>query len=153
MGLSGGQMQRIAIARALLKRPQRQLAATLAIGSMALAFLLACAAFGQTLGEHAQRQVYNFPWFQFGDTTLQLGWVLDPLTASMLVMITLVGGLIFIYSVGYMAHDENFTRFFCFLSLFAAGMLGVVIESAVNAETQKAIFDLAWLGATSFIVQ
>ena len=114
---------------ALLKRPQRRLAATLAIGSMALAFLLACAAFGQTLGEHAERQVHNFPWFQFGDTTLQLGWVLDPLTASMLVMITLVGGLIFIYSVGYMDHDGNFTRFFCFLSLFAAAMLGLVISN------------------------
>ena len=38
----------------------------------------------------------------------------------MLVMVTFVGTLIFIYSVGYMAHDENFTRFFCFLSLFAA---------------------------------
>jgi NADH-quinone oxidoreductase subunit L len=55
--------------------------------------------------------------------------VLDPLTAVMLVMVTFVGLLIFIYSVGYMAHDENFTRFFTFLSLFAAAMLGVVIAN------------------------
>ena len=64
----------------------------------------------------------NFFWFQSGDpqlsgTALRLGWVLDPLAAVMLVMVSLVGLLIFIYSLGYMAHDENFTRFFCFLSL------------------------------------
>ena len=64
-----------------------------------------------------------------GTATLKLGWVLDPLTASMLVMITFVGSLIFIFSVGYMAHDENFTRFFTFLSLFAAAMLGLVVAN------------------------
>src|SRR5207247_176057 len=66
-----------------------------------------------------------------GDGWLRLGWVLDPLTAIMLLMVTFVGGLIFIYSVGYMAHDENFTRFFCFLSLFAAAMLGLVIANSL----------------------
>src|SRR5207237_7105816 len=39
--------------------------------------------------------------------------------------------LIFIYSVAYMAHDENFTRFFCFLALFAAAMLGLVIANSL----------------------
>ncbi len=116
---------------ALLKQRHRTLAASLAIGSMALAFFLACGAFARTLGEHAERQVHNFAWFQLGPTTLQLGWVLDPLTASMLVMVTFVGALIFIYSVGYMAHDGNFTRFFCFLSLFAAAMLGVVLANSL----------------------
>src|SRR2546425_2218694 len=120
---------------ALAKRPQRTLAATLAIGSMGASFLLSCWAFVETLGEQAApgvaRQVYNFDWLQFGDAWLQLGWVLDPLTAVMLVMVTFVGLLIFIYSVGYMAHDENFTRFFCFMSLFAAAMLGVVIANSL----------------------
>jgi NADH:ubiquinone oxidoreductase subunit 5 (subunit L)/multisubunit Na+/H+ antiporter MnhA subunit len=87
----------------------------------------------QTLGGHgeASRQLYNFDWFVLGETTLKLGWVLDPLTAAMLVMVTFVGTLIFIYSVGYMAHDENFTRFFCFLSFFAAAMLGLVIANSL----------------------
>src|SRR5690242_11848244 len=120
---------------ALAKRPQRTFAATLAIGSMGASFLLSCWAFVETLGEQAapgvDRQVYNFDWLQFGSASLQLGWVLDPLTAVMLVMVTFVGLLIFIYSVGYMAHDENFTRFFCFLSLFAAAMLGIVIANSL----------------------
>src|SRR5439155_1031328 len=120
---------------ALAKRPQRTLAATLATGSMGASFLLSCWALVETLGEQAApgvaRQVYNFDWLQFGDAWLQLGWVLDPLTAVMLVMVTFVGLLIFIYSVGYLAHDDNFTRFFCFMSLFAAAMLGVVIANSL----------------------
>jgi NADH:ubiquinone oxidoreductase subunit 5 (subunit L)/multisubunit Na+/H+ antiporter MnhA subunit len=120
---------------ALAKRPRRKFAATLAIGSMALAFGLSCAAFIETLasgtGPEVSRQVYNFNWLQFGDSWLKLGWVLDPLTAVMLVMVTFVGALIFIYSVGYMEHDDNFTRFFCFLSLFAAAMLGLVIANSL----------------------
>ena len=120
---------------ALAKRPQRKVAATLAIGSMGLAFVLSCVAFSQTLAggssPEVSRRVYNLNWLQFGDAWLQLGWVLDPLTAVMLLMVTFVGALIFIYSVGYMAHDENYTRFFCFLSLFAAAMLGLVIANSL----------------------
>src|SRR5437867_12044476 len=89
----------------LVKRPQRTLAATLAIGSMLLAFGLSLGAFVATLGGHGAgevfRQIHTFNWLQFGDSWLELGWVLDPLTAVMLVMVTLVGLLIFIYSVGY----------------------------------------------------
>ena len=120
---------------AMLKQPRRQLSAALAVGSMVLALVLSIVALVSAL-QHSghgevSRQVFNFRWFQFGDTWLELGWVLDPLTAVMLVMVSLVGLLIFIYSLGYMAHDENFTRFFCFLSLFAAAMLGVVIANSL----------------------
>ena len=101
----------------------------------------------------AARQVVNFFWFQFGDpqvsgTALRLGWVLDPLTAVMLVMVSLVGLLIFIYSLGYMAHDENFTRFFCFLSLFAAAMLGLVIANSLL------LLFICWelVGLTSYLL-
>jgi NADH-quinone oxidoreductase subunit L len=121
---------------ALTKQPHRRFAATLAIGAMAISFGLSLAAFAATLhtgegGEGVSRGFQNFSWFQFGDTGVRIGWVLDPLTACMLVMVTFVGSLIFIYSQGYMAHDENFTRFFCFLSLFAAAMLGLVIANSL----------------------
>src|SRR5690242_20444533 len=92
---------------ALAPQRCRKFSATLAIGAMLFSFLLSLCAFTQVLGHHGEetRQVFNFPWFQFGRETLSLGWVLDPLTAVMLVMVTFVGTLIFIYSVGYMAHD------------------------------------------------
>jgi NADH:ubiquinone oxidoreductase subunit 5 (subunit L)/multisubunit Na+/H+ antiporter MnhA subunit len=117
---------------AVARQQHRTLAASLAIGSMIIAFVLSCAAFLTTLG-HTElvHKTHSIAWFQIGDTWLKLGWVLDPLTACMLVMVTFVGTLIFIYSVGYMAHDQNFTRFFCFLSLFAAAMLGVVIANSL----------------------
>ena len=114
---------------ALLPRGFRTAAATGSIGSLALSFLLSCVALAAAVAAPGQPQVHNFNWLEFGASHLQFGWVLDPLSAVMLVMVTFVGTLIFIYSVGYMAHDENFTRFFCFLSLFAAAMLGVIISN------------------------
>jgi len=118
---------------ALAKRRHRTFAASLAIGSMTLALSLSCAAFVATLSGRGQagREVHNFDWFVLGETSVRLGWVLDPLTAAMLVMVTFVGTLIFIYSLGYMKQDENYTRFFCFLSLFAAAMLGLVIANSL----------------------
>jgi NADH-quinone oxidoreductase subunit L len=66
----------------------------------------------------------------------------------MLVMVSFVSLLIFIFSVGYMAHDENFMRFFCFMSLFAAAMLGVVIANSLL------LFFVCWeiVGLTSYLL-
>jgi NADH:ubiquinone oxidoreductase subunit 5 (subunit L)/multisubunit Na+/H+ antiporter MnhA subunit len=121
---------------ALAPQRCRKFSASLAIGSMVGAFLLSLCAFARALrvGPDGAKEFFNFDWFQFaaGDNgILKLGWVLDPLAAVMLVMVSFVGLLIFIYSVGYMAHDENFTRFFTFLSLFAGAMLGVVIANSL----------------------
>src|ERR1700751_2777825 len=137
---------------AFAKERNRRFAASVAIGSMILSLLLSLVAFTHVLhfsGEVIDgRQVVNFPWFQVGNEWLKLGWVLDPLTAVMLVMVTFVGLLIFIYSVGYMAHDENFTRFFCFLSLFAGAMLGVVIANSLL------LLFMCWelVGLTSYLL-
>jgi NADH-quinone oxidoreductase subunit L len=62
---------------------------------------------------------------------MRLGFLLDPLTAFMCVMVTFVGLLIFIFSLGYMQADANFKQFFCFLSLFAAAMLGVLVANSL----------------------
>ncbi len=137
---------------AVNKQRQRKLAATLAIGSMVMAFLLSLCAFSATLFHHGEngvfREVAGFDWLQFGGQWLQLSWVLDPLTAIMLVMVSFVSLLIFIFSVGYMAHDENFLRFFCFMSLFAAAMLGVVIANSLL------LFFICWelVGLTSYLL-
>ncbi len=137
---------------AFSKRQNRRFAASVAIGSMFFSLLLSLFAFTQVLrfSGHGEppREVFNFPWFQVGNEWLKLGWMLDPLTATMLVMVTFVGLLIFIYSVSYMAHDENFTRFFCFLSLFAGAMLGVVIANSLL------LLFICWeiVGLTSYLL-
>jgi NADH-quinone oxidoreductase subunit L len=135
----------------LAKKKQRTLGAGLAIGSMFLSLLISIGAFAATMsrsGTLLSRQVVNFNWFELGNGWVRLGWVLDPLTAVMLVMVCFVGLLIFIYSAGYMAHDENFTRFFCFLSLFAAGMLGLIIANSLL------LFFISWeiVGLTSYLL-
>lgn len=137
---------------ALAPRRCRRFASGTAIGSMGVSLVLSLAAFMHTVGLVSRgaesRQVFNFTWFQFGDTVLPLGWVLDPLSAVMLVMVCFVGILIFIYSLGYMAHDDNFTRFFCFLALFAGAMLGVVIANSLL------LLFICWelVGLTSYLL-
>jgi NADH-quinone oxidoreductase subunit L len=137
---------------ALLKQPSRKAAASLAIGGMACSLFLSVAAFAHVLGSWKGAAptlaVVNINWFDLGTTHFQLGWLLDPLAAVMLVMVTFVGLLIFIYSTGYMAQDENFTRFFCFLSLFAGAMLGVIIANSLL------LLFMCWeiVGLTSYLL-
>ena len=143
---------------ALLKQPRRKLSACLAIGSLSLSLLLSLIAFGDVLSDRSlllhfgfdasAPDVVNFTWIRVGTTNIDLGWVLDPLSAVMLVMVCFVGLLIFIYSTSYMAHDANFTRFFCFLSLFAGAMLGVVISNSLL------LLFMCWelVGLTSYLL-
>jgi NADH-quinone oxidoreductase subunit L len=116
---------------ALTPRSGRSLAAGAAIAAMAAAFVVSCLALRTALIDPAAHQTANFDWFDLGTGTLRLGWLLDPLTAFMCVMVTFVGSLIFIFSLGYMKEDANFTRFFCFLSLFAAAMLGILVANSL----------------------
>jgi len=137
---------------AILKQPRRKAASGLAMGSLAISLVLALVAFGHVLAGWAHgaavRETVNFTWIRVGAANVELGWVLDPLAAVMLVMVTLVGLLIFIYSTGYMEHDENYTRFFCFLSLFAGAMLGVVIANSIL------LLFMCWelVGLTSYLL-
>src|SRR5436305_602625 len=115
----------------ILANSRRRTAAVLAILGQIAALALSITAFLPTLAAPGFRSVHNFTWFTFGDQALRLGWVLDPLAAAMMVMITLVGLCIFIFSVGYMGGDKNFTRFFAYLSFFSGAMLGVVIANSL----------------------
>jgi NADH-quinone oxidoreductase subunit L len=137
---------------AFLKQPRRRFASALATGSLGFSLFLSLIAFVHVVSGWARgtvvRETVSFTWFHFGSARVDLGWVLDPLAAIMLVMVSFVGLLIFIYSVGYMAHDENFTRFFCFLSLFAGAMLGVVISNSLL------LLFMCWeiVGLTSYLL-
>ena len=116
---------------ALTPRGGRRFSAAAAIAGMAGALVLSCLALRGALAVPSAHLFHNFRWFDLGGGAVELGWLLDPLSALMCVMVSLVGLLIFIFSLGYMDADENFTRFFCFMSLFAAAMLGVVIANSL----------------------
>ena len=114
-----------------LANSRRKSAAALAVIGQVAALTLSIVAFLPTLETPGFRASQNFTWFTFGEQPLRIGWVLDPLAAAMLLMIALVGLCIFVFSVGYMADDKNFTRFFAYLSFFSSAMLGVVIANSL----------------------
>ncbi len=114
-----------------LAKSRRTGAAALAIIGQILALALTVTAFVPTVQTAGFRAFHNFTWFTFGEQALRIGWVLDPLSAAMLVMIVLVGLCIFVFTIGYMADDKNFTRFFAYLSFFSGTMLGVVIANSL----------------------
>src|SRR4051812_757658 len=104
------------------------LGAALPIGSFLVSLLL----FFQLLGRDAgDRQVsqHLFTWFQTGGLKVGADLLYDPLSALFLLLITGVGSLIHIYSIGYMEHDPRRTRFFGYLNLFVAAMLILVLAA------------------------
>ena len=72
-----------------------------------------------------------YTWISAGDFHAELSFLLDPLSAVMILVVTGVGSLIHIYSVGYMREDHRddrgFQRFFCYLNLFTFAMLMLVL--------------------------
>jgi NAD(P)H-quinone oxidoreductase subunit 5 len=70
----------------------------------------------------------SFEWAAAGDFRLTMGYVIDPLSSLMLVVVTTVAFLVMIYTDGYMAHDPGYVRFYAYLSLFSSSMLGLVIS-------------------------
>jgi len=114
-----------------LSNARRTAAAALAIVGQIIALSLSIAVFWPTVQTPGYRLWQNFTWFTFGEQALRLGFLLDPLAAVMLVMIAFVSLCIFVFSVGYMAADKNFTRFFAYLSFFSAAMLGLVVANSL----------------------
>lgn len=74
--------------------------------------------------------IQRIPWLSISGLSVDMGAYIDPISAIMLIIVTLVALMVQIYSLGYMRDDAGFGRFFAYLSLFAAAMLGLVI--AVN---------------------
>uniref|UniRef100_A0A453LGQ4 NADH-Ubiquinone oxidoreductase (complex I) chain 5 N-terminal domain-containing protein n=1 Tax=Aegilops tauschii subsp. strangulata TaxID=200361 RepID=A0A453LGQ4_AEGTS len=72
---------------------------------------------------------YLWSWTVNNDCSLEFGYLIDPLTSIMLILITTVGILILIYIDGYMSRDEGYLRFFVYISLFNTSMLGLVTSS------------------------
>ncbi len=112
------------------------------VGSVAVSFVFALGAFFQLLGlPEAQRVVERtlFDWVPavpmhmtsgaLGSFAAAWGFLLDPLSGVMILVVTGVGLLIHIYSVGYMAHEGGYYRFFGYLNLFMFSMLLLVLAN------------------------
>src|ERR1700743_2871542 len=101
------------------------------IGSLVilLSFGLSVAAFLQVKSSGVPINVSVFDWFSVGSFKVQFAFLIDQLSALMLLIITGVGFLIHLYSVGYMHSDEGFGKFFSYLNLFVFFMLLLVLGS------------------------
>ncbi len=70
-----------------------------------------------------------FTWFRVDRLSVDVGLRIDPLSVTMALFVTGVSALIHLYSIGYMEHDEDFAKFFCYLNLFVFSMLMLVLSS------------------------
>src|SRR6187399_2153594 len=118
-----------AIAAGLLgKRIGRVGAHSVTIFAVLLSFLCSCVVFYDV----QQGNTFNGPvytWLTMGDATLQIGFQLDRLTAMMMVVVTFVSLLVHVYTIGYMAEDPGYQRFFAYISLFTFSMLMLVMAN------------------------
>src|SRR5262249_48993713 len=95
---------------------------------VAVAFLASCAVVSRVLdGETLNQPLYT--WLNLGDTRLEIGFLVDRLTALMMVVVTFVSLMVHIYTIGYMAADPGYQRFFSYIALFTFSMLMLVMAN------------------------
>src|SRR5918999_2893271 len=102
------------------------------LGALAplVSFAIGLGDFAQLLGlEETERAIAVplYDWISIGQWNIDAGLLVDQLSIVFVLLITGVGGVIHVYSVGYMAHDERRRRFFGYLNLFVAAMLLLVL--------------------------
>ncbi|MEV4176240.1 NADH-quinone oxidoreductase subunit L [Nonomuraea sp. NPDC049709] len=96
--------------------------------AMSLAsFVVAVLAFFELIGFGTEERRRAVHLYEFIPKLVDMGLLIDPLSISFALLITGVGSLIHIYSIGYMSHDEHRRRFFAYLNLFVAAMLLLVL--------------------------
>ncbi|MGO0575329.1 NADH-quinone oxidoreductase subunit L [Ornithinimicrobium panacihumi] len=102
------------------------LATVLSWGSFLVGVLVIVQLLGYGAEERA-RQLTLWDWSSVGDLDIHAGLLMDPLSMTFVMLITFVGSLIHVYSLGYMEHDPDKRRFFGYLNLFVAAMLLLVL--------------------------
>jgi len=105
----------------------RRVVGWIGAGSVGLAFIFALLILAQALGGQRLDQTY-FTWWTSGDFNVPFNLYVDQLTTLMILVITGVGFLIHVYSIGYMAEDPGYSRFFAYMNLFVLSMLLLVLS-------------------------
>ncbi|MDE5727215.1 MAG: NADH-quinone oxidoreductase subunit L [Duncaniella sp.] len=94
-------------------------------------------------------EIFNMTWLQFTPAlAIKIGFLLDPISALMLVVIPTISFMVHLYSMGYMHGEKGFQRYYAFLSLFSFSMLGLVV--ATNIFQMYIFWEL--VGASSFLL-
>ncbi|MBI3911881.1 MAG: NADH-quinone oxidoreductase subunit L [Armatimonadetes bacterium] len=123
--------------------------AYVSVALMGVSWLLALAvAFDVLVLRSGQPYYYAYPWLSVGSVLIRFGFMVDPMSAVMLIVVATVAFGVQWYSLGYIAGDEKQPRFFAYLSLFSSAMLALVV-----ANTLLELF-FAWeiMGLASYLL-
>jgi NADH-quinone oxidoreductase subunit L len=121
LGLGGSTIQ---------KRMGKGAVGAIACGTVGVSFVVAVTGFFRLLALPPEARLLGahlFRWIDVGTLQVDAAFLLDPLSAVMILVVTGIGGLIHVYATGYMHDDEGFWRFFAYLNLFTFAMLTLVL--------------------------
>ena len=113
-----------AAAIVIATQPLKKLSSYLSVAAVAVSFVFSLVVFG-TSGQ----QDVSFNWIDLGSFQIRIGYLIDDFSRMMLLVVSGVGLLIHIYSIGYMHDDRGRSRYFAGLSLFMFSMLGIVLAN------------------------
>ncbi len=101
----------------------------LTIFGVLLSFVLSAQTLVQVVQEGARFNETIYTWMVIGDLKMEVGFLVDGLTAMMMCVVTFVSLMVHIYTIGYMEEDEGYNRFFAYISLFTFAMLMLVMSN------------------------
>ena len=107
----------------------RRLTHTLTILGVLIAFILSASTLKSVAIDGARFNETLYTWMTVGGLTMEVGFMVDGLTAMMMCVVTFVSLMVHIYTIGYMDEDEGYNRFFAYISLFTFSMLMLVMSN------------------------
>ncbi len=107
----------------------RRLSHTLTIAGVLLAFIISAMTLKSVAQGGARFNETLYTWMVVGGLKMEIGFLVDGLTAMMMCVVTFVSLMVHIYSIGYMEEDEGYNRFFAYISLFTFSMLMLVMSN------------------------
>ena len=107
----------------------RRLSHSLTIGGVLLAFILSALTLKSVAIDGARFNETLYTWMVVGDLRMEIGFLVDGLTAMMMCVVTFVSLMVHIYTIGYMDEDDGYNRFFAYISLFTFSMLMLVMSN------------------------
>ena len=112
------------------KKIPKTLLGAIATAAVAIPFFLILGTFVHLLKGGAPMEVTLYNWFTVGNFSVDLGFYIDQLSVLMVMLVTGIGSLIHLYSIGYMQEDEHYSTYFSYLNLFVFFMLVLVMADS-----------------------
>ena len=107
----------------------RKVSHSLTIGGVFLAFVISAMTLHSVLQDGARLNETLYTWMVVGGLRMEIGFMVDGLTAMMMCVVTFVSLMVHLYTIGYMDEDEGYNRFFAYISLFTFAMLMLVMSN------------------------